>query len=207
VSSSGGTQPAGGAAICGPSAGGSLVELTLVLALLATVAAMSAPVLAASVDAGRARQAAQYVAAQCRGARMEAIARSANAAVAFDRAGTRWRMQRCIDGNGNGVRRTEISRGKDPCTSAPVDLAELFSGVTFSIDASLPDPDGGAGSADAVRFGASDLASFTASGTATAGTVFLRSAGGAQFAVRVAGATGRVRILRFDEGTKRWVEV
>lgn len=207
MNSPGDARPAGGVAIRDPSAGASLLELTLTLALVVTTAALSAPVLASSIDAGRVRQAAQYLAAQCRSARMEAIARSATSAIVFDRAGTRWRMLRCLDGNGNGVRRAEISRGKDTCAAASVDLGELFSGVTLAIDASLPDPDGGAGSPDAVRFGASDLASFTAAGTATAGTVFLRSAAGAQFAVRVAGVTGRVRVLRFDDGARRWVEV
>ena len=138
---------------------------------------------------------------------MEAVARSAASALVFDRVAGRWRMQRCVDGNGNGVRRADIMRGRDVCAAAPVDLGELFSGVAIAVDRSVPDPDGGPGSADPVRFGASDLASFTPAGTATAGTVYLRSAGGAQFAVRVAGVTGRTRILRFDTARRQWVEV
>lgn len=191
----------------GLPAGVSLVEVTLALALAATVAAMSAPVFAASLDAGRARQAAQYLAAQCRSARMEAVARSSTAALVFGQAAGRWRVQRCVDGNGNGVRRAEILTGRDSCAAASVELGELFPGVAIAVDPALPDPDNGAGSADAVRFGASDVASFTPLGTATAGTVYVRSAGGAQYAVRVAGVTGRTRVLRFDTGRHEWTEV
>lgn len=190
----------------GLPAGASLVELTIVLALATATAAMSAPVFASTIDAGRVRQAAQYLAAQCRSARMEAIARSTTSALVFDQAAGRWRIRRCIDGNGNGVRRADIGSGRDTC-AASLALSDLFSGVTIATDASLPDPDGGPGSADAVRFGASDIASFTAAGTATAGTLYLRSAGGAQFAVRVSGVTGRTRILRFDDVQRTWTEV
>lgn len=204
---------AGDAASVGPRwlsglpAGASLVELIVVLGVVVTVGAMTTPLLASSVDAGRARQAAQYVAALCRQARIEAVASSAAVAVVFDRDGVRWRLRRCQDGNGNGVRRAEITRGRDACVSASVDLTELFSGVSIAVDASVPDPDGGAGSSDAVRFGASDLASFAPTGTASSGTVFVRSMGGAQYAVRVAGVTGRTRVLRFEPARRQWIEV
>jgi len=198
--------PAGGRP-AGLPAGASLLELTIAMALVVTTAAFSAPALASSVDAGRVRQAAQYLAAQCRNARIEAVARDTTSAIVFDRVGDRWQIQRCTDGNGNGVRRADITRGRDTCASGPVELGALFSGVAIAVDASLPDPDNGPGSADAVRFGSSDVASFTATGTATAGTVYIRSAGGAQFAVRVAGATGRTRVLRFDSAQRTWVEV
>ncbi len=199
-------DPAGGAAPRGLPAGVSLVELTIAIALMATTAAISAPVFAASMDAGRGRQAAQYIAAQCRGARTDAVARSASAAIVFDQVGGAWRFQRCVDGNGNGVRRVDITRGRDACQPA-VSLTTLFAGVSIAVDASLPDPDGGTGSADAVRFGASDIASFSSSGTATAGTVYVRSAGGVQFAVRVAGVTGRTRVLQYEAARHQWTEV
>jgi type II secretory pathway pseudopilin PulG len=203
VSFSGGLLPAGGEHL---PAGVSLIEVTIVMALMVLVTTISAPLMASSIDAGRGRQAAQYLAAQCRSARMSAIASSAATGLVFDKVGARWRWQRCTDGNGNGIRRADITRGRDACDPA-VDLAELFAGVSIAVDASLPDPDGGPGSSDPVRFGASDLASFTPAGTATAGTVFLRTSGGVQFAVRVAGVTARTRVLRYESGRRQWVEV
>jgi len=200
------TGPAGGLAPRGLPAGVSLVELTIAMALMASMAAISMPVFASSIDVGRGRQAAQYVAAQCRGARTDAVARSASSAIVFDQVSGAWRFQRCVDGNGNGVRRADITRGRDSCQPS-VSLTALFPGVAIAVDASLPDPDGGPGSADAVRFGASDVASFSSTGTATAGTVYLRSAGGVQFAVRVAGVTGRTRVLQYESSRHQWAEV
>ena len=202
----GNARPAGGRTLRRLPAGVSVVDLTLAMGVIAITAALSAPVVASSIDSGRARQAAQFLSAQCRGARMEAVAKSAASAVVFDLVNGRWRLQRCLDGNGNGVRRTDIKGGRDLCSGTAVDLGDLFAGVVIAVDAALPDPDGGPGSADPVRLGASNLVSFAPAGTATAGTVYLRSAGGAQYAVRVAGVTGRVRILHYDTSRRQWVE-
>jgi Tfp pilus assembly protein FimT len=205
VSDSGGVTPAGGSG-AGLPAGTSLIELTIALGIASLAAAMSAPVLAGAADAGRAREAAQYLAAQCRGARAESLSRNTTASLVFDVVSGRWRVRRCVDGNGNGMRRADISGGRDTC-AASAEMSELFAGVRIDVPTGLPDPDGGASTSGAVRFGSSDIASFTPLGTATAGTVYLRSDGGAQYAVRVAGATGRVRVLRYDAATRTWAEI
>jgi Tfp pilus assembly protein FimT len=183
-----------------------LIELTVALGIVCLSAAMSAPVLAGAADAGRAREAAQYLAAQCRLARVEAVARNTTSSLVFDLISARWRFRRCIDGNGNGMRRAEITSGRDTCLVS-TEVGELFSGVRVDVPQGLPDPDGGASTTGAVRFGSSDIASFTPAGTATAGTVYLRSDGGAQYAIRVAGTTGRVRVLRYDAFARSWSEI
>lgn len=188
------------------SAGASLVELTMALGIVSLGAAMSAPMLAGAADSSRAREAAQFVAAQCRGARVDAVARNATSSLVFDRRASGWQFRRCVDGNGNGMRRAEIANGRDKCAS-PVGVDSLFSGVRVEVLPGLPDPDEGQRTTDEVRFGASDIASFTPAGTATAGTVYLRSVGGAQYAIRVAGTTGRVRVLRFDSAAGTWAEI
>jgi hypothetical protein len=48
------------------------------------------------------------------------------------------------------------------------------------------------------------MASCSPLGSCTAGTVFLRSERGLQWAIRVAGVTGRTRILRYDNGARTW---
>jgi hypothetical protein len=55
-----------------------------------------------------------------------------------------------------------------------------------------------------VQLGAGDILSFTAAGTATSGTVFVRGRDGSQLAVRVLGATGRTRVLRYDTHLAAW---
>jgi type II secretory pathway pseudopilin PulG len=205
VSKCGGVTPVGSLG-AGLPAGTSFIELILVLGIVSLVAAMSAPLLAGAADAGRAREAAQFVASQCRGARMDAIARNTTSSLVFDVVRGQWRFRRCVDGNGNGMRRAEITSGRDRCASS-AEVGELFSGVHVGVPSGLPDPDGGPATSGAVRFGSSDIASFSPLGTASAGTVYVRSDRGAQYAVRVAGATGRVRVLHYDAAMHRWSEI
>ena len=55
-----------------------------------------------------------------------------------------------------------------------------------------------------VRAGPADQLSLSPIGTSTGGTLYVSGRGGAQFAVRVAGVTGRTRVLRFDPGPRTW---
>jgi hypothetical protein len=54
---------------------------------------------------------------------------------------------------------------------------------------------------------ASVLMSFTPIGTATSRTLYLRGRDASQYAVRVLGATGRTRVLRYVTATRQWIEV
>ena len=184
--------------------GASLVELLLVLSCIGVLASLATPATAQSIDAGRARDASGFVAARMRLARQHAVFRTASVALVFDRVAGRWLTRVCVDGNGNGLRRSEINDGTDRCPEGPYDLAQMFPGVDIEVDPGLRGPAGEPGSADPVRFGASDMASFSPEGTATAGTLFLRSPRGQQFAVRVGNITGRTRILRYDPGARSW---
>lgn len=184
--------------------GASLIELLIVFVLIAVMAAMATPSTINAMDAGRARQAAGFLASRLRLAKQQAVLRTGSVGLVFDSVGGRWTFRVCVDGNGNGLRRSEIARGQDRCIEGPYDVTALYPGVTVAVDATLRGPDGEAGSPDAVRFGASDLASFSASGSCTAGSVFLRSPKGDQYVVRVAGTNGRLRILRYDRGSRAW---
>jgi prepilin-type N-terminal cleavage/methylation domain-containing protein len=186
--------------------GWSLIELVVVLALAGSLFAITAPLTRTAIDAGRARHAAGFVASRFRQARHGAIARSASEAVVFDLVEGRWQLRVCLDGNGNGVRRADLP-DIDECVDGPHDIGALYPQMQLAIDASTPDPSGQAGNEDPVRFGVSDIASFTPAGTATAGTVYLRSAQDVQYAVRVQGINGRTRILRFDPVAGVWREI
>jgi hypothetical protein len=171
-----------------------------------TMSALAVPATVSARDEGRVRQAAAFAAARLRDAKQQAVMRTAAIGLVFDRDSTRWTFRLCADGNGNGLRRADIRTGRDTCAGAPVDLAALFPGVTVDVDSTIRGPDDDPPSADPVRFGSGDMASFSASGGCTAGSLFLRSARGAQYAVRVAGATGRLRVLRYDAPARRWRE-
>ena len=187
--------------------GASLIDVLLVLALAAVAASLIAPVSASVADTTRARQAAGFVSARLRLARAEAINRRANVGLVFDLDAGQWAMRICRDGTGNGLRRAEIVSGDDPCVDGPHRFGDLFSGVVIEVDRRFPGPAGEPGSSDPIRFGTSDMASFSPSGSCTAGTLFLQSGRDRQYAIRVAGVNGRTRTFRFDEGAWRWLEL
>jgi type II secretory pathway pseudopilin PulG len=187
--------------------GVSVLELVLAVGLIIGLAGLLTPLTASAIDSSRARQAAGFAAARLRAARQQAVSRTTSTGLVFDLAGNRWTFRVCVDGNGNGLRRADLRGGIDLCGEGPVDLALLYPGVEIAIDPTIRGPDGDPPSSDPVRFGSSNLASFSPSGGCTPGTLFMRSARGVQYAVRVAGVTGRTRLLRYDPPTRSWKEV
>jgi type II secretory pathway pseudopilin PulG len=179
-------------------AGATLVEVLIVLLLIGALSAMSAPLAASVVDASRAREAAVFLSTRFRLARQQAVTLGANVGVVFDLVASQWQVRVCRDGSRNGLRRADIQSGADPCVDGPYTLTQLFPGVDVGVDPQLRGPSGEAGSADPVRLGSANIASFSAIGSSTAGTVFLRSRGGAQYAVRLSGIAGRLRVLWFE---------
>ena len=103
------------------------------------------------------------------------------------------------------VRRADLTGGADVCAAEIHDVAQLFPGMTIGVDPQLAGPAGEPGSGDPVRFGTSDILSFSAGGTCTAGTLFLRSSRGTQYAVRISNVTTRTRLLRYEAGLGQWV--
>lgn len=167
------------------------------MGLVAVLGAMTVPPLLAGLDRSRTHAAARFVASRLAVARGQAVARGATVGVRFTTDGAIVSMRTYADGNGNGLRTGDMASGIDRPLDTPTRLDELFPGVVFA-------PDDGTG--DAVQFGASDILSFTPSGTATSGTTYLRGRDGARFAVRVLGATARTRILRYDPVRREFVE-
>jgi hypothetical protein len=109
------------------------------------------------------------------------------------------------DGNGNGVLSADIASGRDVRVAGPYPLSGGAPGVSVAINPGVPDPTPGNGmlSGDPVRFGKSDILSFSPFGTATPGTFYL--AGDAvQAAVRVNGGSARVRLMLWRGG--KWRE-
>lgn len=183
-----------------------MVESIAALAVALVVVSAVSPAAVSAIDEGRVRQAAGFMAGQLRLARQHAAVIGSAEALVFDFSGGRWLFRVCRDGNGNGVRRAELG-SPDACRDGVHDLASEFPGVRIERDPAIPDPGGGEGSADPVRFGPSDLASFSPSGSATAGSLYLMSRQKVQYAVRTAGVTGRTRLLRYDRSAGQWLEV
>ncbi len=168
-----------------------------VVATVGVLAAAAIPQLTAGVERARAASAARYLAGRLAFARSQAVARSANVALVLAAEDGTFTVAMYLDGNGNGVRTRDISAGIDLLIAEPVRLADLFPHVLLSLNdpANASTPDNSA------------LMSFTPTGTASSRTLYLRGGDGSQYAVRVLGATGRTRVLRYVPGTRAWIEV
>ncbi len=184
--------------------GVALVDVLMAASVIAVLSALSVPMVTNAVDAGRARHAAGFIATRFRLARAHAAATTATTAVLFDCMGDRWTFRICEDRNANGLRRAEVDTGPDVCVDGPHDLTALFPGVEIAADPALRGPDGEPGSADPVRFGRGDIASFSPSGTCSAGSLLLKSRRALQYMVRIAGVTGRARVLKYDRAANVW---
>jgi len=185
--------------------GSSLVELLLVLMAMMLVGAIATPTLGQRGRTVELSGSARYLSSLLQRARTEAIRRGTYVAYRFTAVNGQVRYAMFADGNGNGVRSVDITLGVDGQVSAWESVADHFAGVTFSIAPGVTDIDTGTPLAgDPVRIGGSELLSFSPTGTATSGTLYLSDRNQQQWAVRVLGATGRIRVLRFDPGNTQW---
>jgi type II secretory pathway pseudopilin PulG len=186
--------------------GYSLSELLVVTALTATISAVAVPQLLATVDESRAIGAARYLATRLQQARMEAIARSAAVGIRFVEEGGTFSYAVYVDGNGNGVRTTDISRGIDRPIHAAERLRDHFYGVDFGVLPGLPPVESGAAlpGTDPVKLGAANILTFTPAGTSTSGSLYVLGRKGTQYVVRIFGETAKTRVLQFDRRARRW---
>jgi hypothetical protein len=163
------------------------------------LAAAAIPQTLVTLDASRSLAAARYLSSRVALARTQAASRGRSVALRFDRDQLGYHLAAYMDGNHNGVRSKDIATRVDRQIEEPVRLFQLFPGVDFAlvVDGTANDP---------IQLGNTTLLSFAPTGNATSGSVYIRGRDGSQYAVRVLGATGRTRLLRYDERSHTWIE-
>ena len=186
--------------------GFSLVEALVVLAIVLVMAAVAIPPFRAHFAEAHLVGAGQQFKSQFRLACSAAIRSAAYTAIRFERRddGSVWYAV-YQDGDDDGVRSADIRSGRDRRVSGPFPLWGGLPGVRVGINPGIPalPPERGELSGDPVRFGSSDMLSFSPLGTATPGTFYLAGDAG-QAAVRVTGGSARVRLMVWRSG--RWRE-
>ena len=184
-----------------------LLEILVVLAIIGVIAVVSAPAFANYRRAASMRAQVAELRGILRTVRSRAIVRGTHAGVKFTRAGNIWTYALYDDGNGNGIRSSEITSGVDRRYAGPSILMPQYNiaGIAL-LSTPIRDPDGDPllPSASAVQFGSSTICSFSPTGSGSPGTIYIADGAGKLCALRVFGATGRVRLLRYDGVAQSW---
>jgi hypothetical protein len=186
--------------------GFSLVEATLAIGVILVMAAVAMPAFRAHFADAHILGAGRQFKSHFRLAWSTAVRTGVYTAIRFEREddGRVFYSVYC-DGNRNGVRSADIATREDRRIAGPHPLSGGAPGVHVGINPGVPSPppESGLLSGDPIRFGKSDMLSFSPLGTATPGTFYL-AGDSAQAAVRVTGGSARVRLMLWRGG--RWQE-
>lgn len=186
----------------------STVELVATMAVSGLLMVIGVPV----IDDARRAAALSRSAAQVHGllvrCRATAVLRSRNCSVVFDLGSDgSWRCMVAEDGDGDGVRRSDINEGTDPVVGRVVSIAAGTAGPGI-LEAGVPDPSGngclGGDLSDPIRAGRGNIISFSARGTATPSSVFLTDHSRRMIAFRIYGGTARINRISWIRGASEW---
>lgn len=195
-------SPADGSAI-----GTSVLETLVVLALGLAVIAGGVSALAGVRQERAGREAARLLMHELQAvayqARFEGRALAIRLSQPADGDAT---LQVYGDGNGNGVRVNEVAAGVDPPMGPPRRaFAEGMARLAIVHDVPTTDHQGVLGAGEApVRFGVAPYIAFSPRRTGTSGSIYIAGPSGQQYAIRVLGTTGRLRLLCVDIPNWHW---
>lgn len=187
--------------------GAALIDVLAALGLSGVLAAVAVPVVGGTLDREHVIVGTQYLAASVQRARLESLKRASAIAVRLELLDGRAAVQLFADGNGNGVLQRDIDRRIDPPLTGVEWLDAHGRDVSLRINQAITDVTGSAelhAGDDPLRIGNTALVSFSPLGSSTSGTVYVAARRGPQMAIRIYGATGRVRVLMFDAQARQW---
>jgi type II secretory pathway pseudopilin PulG len=170
------------------------VELVVVLAVLMVLLAVGAPGLKAYAVRSQLEGATRQFQGEFRKARSIAVRTGRQTAIRFEGPADAPTFSVYSDSNWNGVLASEIARGTDPRIAGPFVLSGGAPEVRIAIlpgTPAIPPERGTLSTDDPIRFGRSNMLSFSPDGGASPGTFYLATRY-EQAAVRVTPATARV---------------
>jgi prepilin-type N-terminal cleavage/methylation domain-containing protein len=186
-----------------------LIELIVVVAIIGIIALCAMPAFAAYRRQASVIAAGHEMRSLLREVRSRAIARGRYSGVKFVKSGKNWTYTLYDDGNGNGIYNADINKGIDRRYFGPAVVMPQFQTAAIALlPNTIRDPDGAKllPTDPALQFGTSTICSFSPLGSGTPGTIYISDGIDNLYAVRVFGATGKVRMLRYDAGTQKWEE-
>jgi len=190
--------------------GHSLAEVLVVLSLLALGLGLVIPAAAALRSGARLSAAAREMALTLQSQRWRSVSLRTSHGLLFDRDERGWFWIEVRDGNGNGLRTAEVRAGTDPTLSGPRRVQEGVVGISAGFPGTGPFPKIPPSSGwltdldDPVKFGATNLISFSPLGSASSGSVYLTDGQTGLAGIVLFGPTCRIRIWRFESESGKW---
>lgn len=189
--------------------GYTLAELLIVVAIIGMTVGVATPAFNSLRRRSAVRAATGEIRAVFHGARMRAITTGHNSGIRFKQSGNEWLYAEYSDGDGDGLRTEDIAAGIDRPLFPPRPLLVLDHGAATIgvLSKTIPDPDGDklTPTSSPVQFGRSQICSFSPIGESTSGTIYLTDGLGGIYAVRVYGASAKIRTLRFTG--RKWEQL
>ena len=188
--------------------GFSLMELLTVVSIIGLFVAVAVPSFLNLRRRAALRAASAELRTQFHLARSRAISRNVNCGLKFLLMGGQWHFAVYQDGDHDGVRNDDIKSGKDWLVARPRVVFPSSRAVTIGLlNVAIKDPDGDLLSPkkSPVVFNKSAICSFSPLGESSSGTIYLTDRGLDLYAVRVYGASAKIRVLRYVRGTGKWV--
>jgi prepilin-type N-terminal cleavage/methylation domain-containing protein len=186
-----------------------LIELLVAITIVGVIAMCAVPAFSAYRRQTSVIAAAHEMRSLLREIRSRAIARGRYSGVKFVKSGANWTYTLYDDGNTNGISNADITKGIEKRYFGPAVVMPSFRTAAIALlPQTIRDPDGDKllPSDPALQFGTSTICSFSPEGTGTPGTIYISDGVMNLYAVRVFGATGRLRMLRYDAGKQKWEE-
>lgn len=194
-----------------PARGITLLELLTTLAIFSITAGLTAAATHAYAGMTSLRAASHEIASVFSQARSRALFRNAYSGVKWIARDGDLTLQIHDDGDGDGVRNDDIDSGTDPLVFGPVTVKSRWPRVTVAF---IPgflarDPKGNpvGDLSDPIRFGRSDIASFSPAGDCSPGSVWLGDGKSRQALVRLTPGSATIAIYEWVGSRRTWTRI
>ncbi len=191
--------------------GMTFAEIVVVLALVGMMALIGMPHLQAALRAAELHAVEEQLKGLMWRSRAHAMAYSQATGLIFEQDDNKtWRCYIAKDGDGDGINRRDLDRGRDRKISEVQQLESGGAGLGILQDEPVPDPGGGrlrGNLDDPVRAGRGDIITFTPTGSATPCSIYMTDFHERMRVIRVFGSTARVRSLVWNVGWEKWRKV
>ncbi|HVE70883.1 MAG TPA: prepilin-type N-terminal cleavage/methylation domain-containing protein [Thermoanaerobaculia bacterium] len=185
--------------------GYTLIELLIIVAIIGLVAGITLPNFAKMRNRMALRAAAGELRSIFHLVRMRAITTGSHNGVKFLQIAGVWHFILYEDGDRDGVRNDDIKSGVDRPLSPPRVVLREARNITIGlIEIPVKDADGDLVKSPVV-FNNSTICSFSPIGQSTPGTIYITDGDGDLWCVRVYGASAKIRTLRYDPRTRKWI--